>query len=405
MEILRRDRIKLVYVLSDSPIKPCGGLGERLRKLLPMIKEHCDVFIYCAGEGGVYEGIEVKAIDIECPDYGNPYPFFYTNFVLDNPPPFSPDVVIATDYGTIMAAKALASIHGAKLVTEFHLAYYSLKKAIKEHELVGEMKLDQAARLVYLIEQIGATSSDLVIGCSTNYVNDLPWETKRAVAIQNGIDAEKYKGEHKPFKFEGGKKRNLVFIGRMNTQKGIKYLFDYYAVHEGRRRYLARIPDSERLILPEDTALHFVGGPIGGDQWDSMLETVKNSDQKFHIPFVSGQEKIDLLKSADAIIFPSVHEPFGIVGLEAFAAGVPLITSMVDGIADYANESNSIKCELSSAGVRSAIDRLFSMPESERRAMIENGFETAERFNWKDIAEQFILELRSLTNGDDLRTS
>jgi 1,4-alpha-glucan branching enzyme len=114
---------------------------------------------------------------------------------------------------------------------------------------------------------------------------------------------------------------------------------------------------------------------------------------------VSGQEKIDLLKSADAIIFPSVHEPFGIVGLEAFAAGVPLITSMVDGIADYANESNSIKCELSSAGVRAAIDRLFSMPESERRAMIENGFKTAERFNWKDIAEQFILELRSLTNG------
>lgn len=389
--------MKIVYVLSDSPIKPCGGLGERLMKLVPYLEESgVEIFGYVAGKGGKLSKSEFKELHVECPDYGNTYPFFYTNFVLDNPPPFEPDVVIATDYGTVMAAKALAAKYKAKLVTEFHLAYYSLKNAIKEEELVGELKLDQAARLITLIEEIGATSSDLVVGCSNEYVKDLPWKAKKAVAIQNGIDTENYEKPHTPYQFKGGKKKNVVFIGRMNSQKGVKHLFDYYAVYEGGKRFMTAIPSQYRFTPPEDTAIHFVGGGIGGDQYDCLLETVKNNPQKFHIPFVMGQEKIDILKSADAIIFPSVHEPFGIVGLEAFAAGVPLITSRVNGIADYANDSNSIKCELSALSIRESIEKLFKMPEEEKQRMIQNGKETAKKFNWKDIASKMIEELKNI---------
>lgn len=389
--------MNIVYVLSDSPVKPCGGLGERLMKIIPHLeKEGVNIFGYVAGPGGVVSKSEFKELHVECPDYGNTYPFFYTNFVLDNPPPFKPDVVIATDYGTILAAKALAAKYNSKLVTEFHLAYYSLKKAINEEELKGEMKLDQAARLITLIEEIGATSSDLVIGCSKEYVKDLPWKAKKAVAIQNAIDLENYEKPHKKYEFKGGKKRNLVFIGRMNSQKGVKHLFDYYAVHEGGQRHMVAIPSEHRLQLPEDTALHFVGGGIGGDQYDCMLATVKDNPQKFHIPFVTGQDKIDILKSADAIIFPSVHEPFGIVGLEAFAAGVPLITTRVNGIADYADDTNSIKCDLSAKSIRECIDRLFAMSDNDRSAMIEVGKETAKRFRWDSIAKQMTKQLKEL---------
>lgn len=389
--------LNVVYVLSDSPIKPCGGLGERVSKLVPILEKEMNLYIYCCGQGGKISNTECLSLDIEVPNYGNPYPLFYANFVMDNLPPIKPDIVIATDYGTILAAKALAKIYNAKLVTEFHLAYYSLKKVINEHELVGDMKLDQAAKMVELIEKSGAISSDLVIGCSQSYVDDLPWKAKKAVAIQNGIDIEKYEIESKPYKFKGGKKKNIVFIGRMNTQKGVKHLFDYYGlVDKDKRVGLVAVPDEYRLRLPEDTALHFVGGPIGGDQYDALMATVQNSDTKFHIPFVTGQEKIDILKSADAILFPSIHEPFGIVGLEAFASGVPLITTRVDGIADYANNSNSILCSPSSKSIREAIDTLFSMKQEDKEKMINNAKETAKNFNWQEIANKMVKELKNL---------
>jgi glycosyltransferase involved in cell wall biosynthesis len=389
-------KLNVIYVMADSVVKPCGGLGERLSKLIPFLEKEMNLHIYCPGEGGRFSNTDCTSLHMEIPQYGNPYPMFYTNFILDNPPPFKPDIVVCTDYGTVLPAKMLAKFYNAKLVTEFHLAYYSLRKILKEEELVGGMMLDQAAKMVELFEKIGVESSDLVVGCSKAYVKDLPWGTKKAVAIQNGIDIEKYEVSHEPYKFAGGKKRNIVFIGRMNTQKGLKYLLDYYGIIHDYTRTLVAIPDSERLILPEDTALHFVGGPIGGDQFDALTLTTKHSDSKFHIPFVSGQEKISILKSADAILFPSVHEPFGIVGLEAFAAGVPLITTRVDGIADYADDTNSIKCELSAKSIRESIDKLFAMSDEERKKMIENGRVTTKKFNWGDIADFMISEFKIL---------
>jgi glycosyltransferase involved in cell wall biosynthesis len=392
--------MKIVYLLSDSPIKPCGGLGERMIKLIPFLeKSGIELFIYCAGQGGTFGKTKCLSLEVECPQYGNPYPMMYQNFVLDHLPPWKPDVVIATDHGTVPAAKTLATIYKSKLVTEFHLAYFALKRCLTEAELVGPLKLDQAARLVEIIEKIAVDSSDLIVGCSEYYLKALPWKAKRAVAIQNGIDAEKYQGTFEPWKFEGGFKKNLVFIGRMNTQKGLKHLMDVYGFVDNQGRTLLHLPKEMRLDLPEDTALHFVGGPVGGDQFDALLETVRNNPQKFHIPFVHGDEKIRLLKSADAILFPSVHEPFGIVGLEAMAAGVPLITTMVDGIADYANETNAIKCETSASSIREAIDRLFAMSQDDKNKMLEEAKKTAFEFTWQRVADIMIEELHLLLDN------
>lgn len=383
--------MKVCYVVSDSPIKPCGGLGERIKKLIPRLEAlGVEFYIFCIGEGGVLSKTPVHSLDIECPDFGNPYPMMYAHNVLDNlPANFKPDVVVAADWPTFLAAKTLAKIYDAKLVTEFHLAYYSLKKIINEKELEGPLKLHEAAKLISMVEERAIKTSDLVVGCSSVYVNDLPWKAKKTAVIANGIDTKEYEGDFEPYKFEGGFKKNIVFIGRISTQKGVRFLFDYYAQYskEQNQRLLFRVPDEHRLKLPEDTALHFVGGPVGSDQYDSLLETVKYNPQKFHIPFATGAEKVRILKSADAIVFPSSHEPFGIVGLEAFAAGVPLITTRVDGISDYADDTNSIKCETNAASIRQAIDRLWSMPKEEVDAMLAAARETAKHFNW-DIAAQ-----------------
>ena len=49
---------------------------------------------------------------------------------------------------------------------------------------------------------------------------------------------------------------------------------------------------------------------------------------------------VDAFHGADVFCLPSVHEPFGIVVLEAWAAGIPVVASRVGGIPGFVREGN-----------------------------------------------------------------
>lgn len=379
--------MQVAFVLTDSPIAPCGGLGVRFAKLLPFLEKEFDCLVYCNGKGGTLGTTQCIPLNSGQVIHGCSPSMMWTDQILACYQGHAkPDIVVCADYSSIMPAKALATVTGAKFVVEFDLAYFSFMKTLNQDELTPELR--NFGALMLSIERLGAESADLVIGCSEFYRKELPWPVKRSVAIPNGINYEEWTGPFKPYKFQGDFKKNLVFIGRMNSQKGIKALTDY------QMRGGQLVPSEEMLRLPSDTALHFVGGPIAGDQYKAVLETVKFNRQKFHIPFISGQDKINLLRSCDGVIFPSKHEPFGIVGLEAMAAGVPLITTAVGGISDYAKPGiNCLHCELTPASIEHEIQRLNALwgPYNSMEAK-----ETAKKFSWSAAAEKFIQEVKAL---------
>lgn len=54
----------------------------------------------------------------------------------------------------------------------------------------------------------------------------------------------------------------------------------------------------------------------------------------------------EILKSSDVFVFPSLHEGLAIAGLEAMAAGVPVVASNRRGVSDYCiDEKTSLLCE------------------------------------------------------------
>jgi glycosyltransferase involved in cell wall biosynthesis len=364
-------RRKILFLLADSITKPAGGLGERFRNLLPLIVKKHDCAVFCVGDGGEFPDIPVRGVDELRPPYRSGQAFQaivsgYINEFIDET--FVPDVVVATDHGFILPAYAIARYRKSKLVVDFNLALFSFQKQYNQDELRPELRA--YSDYINEAEKFGIVSASQVVLCSNYYKAELPIKPQNdALVIPNGIDVEPWLKPSPPFLFPGGFEKNLVYIGRMNTQKGVEFLFD--------------------LELPPDTALHFVGSPVASNRFDDMLKAVESKSNFFYLGSKFGDEKISLIKSAEAILFPTIHEPFGIVFLEALISKTPLITTMEGEMQTALTENECIKCGQSTQSIRESIDRLFAMSVEQKREMTERGFAVARSYSWESAAQMF----------------
>ena len=106
------------------------------------------------------------------------------------------------------------------------------------------------------------------------------------------------------------------------------------------------------------------------------------------------EELLQALKVADCFILPSHHEPFGIVALEALDARVPLIAANVGGLKDFlVNGENALLFEDNNLEELSfAYDKIDSM----RETLIENGYQTSVKYNWKSLSERLTAIYREI---------
>ena len=96
-----------------------------------------------------------------------------------------------------------------------------------------------------------------------------------------------------------------------------------------------------------------------------------------------------LFKVADCAVFPSLYEPFGIVALEAMAAGTPVVVSDVGGLAEvvdlhvtgikvYPNDPSSLAW---------GILHTLSHPEWSRQRAANANRVVRSEYNWAHIAD------------------
>jgi glycosyltransferase-like protein len=96
-----------------------------------------------------------------------------------------------------------------------------------------------------------------------------------------------------------------------------------------------------------------------------------------------------LFRLADAFVFPSLKEGFGLVVLEAMACGTPVVTSWQRPFTDYLRENEAVWCDpLSPANIAGAMISALA-PESSGR-LAQNGLAAAQRHDWRRAAEAHI---------------
>jgi len=142
-----------------------------------------------------------------------------------------------------------------------------------------------------------------VSDAAASYIQTLTKE--KIIIIPNGIDLKKYS-----FNSKNRNNSDILFIGRLEKRKGIKYLIYAYELLK------TKVPNT-RLIIAGD-------GPDKAKLQDLVFEN--NIDDVKFLGQITEKEKLKLLKESSIFCSPALYgESFGIVLLEAMASGIPTI--------------------------------------------------------------------------------
>lgn len=102
----------------------------------------------------------------------------------------------------------------------------------------------------------------------------------------------------------------------------------------------------ESLKLLDDKNVSFQAVLIGdGMDFDLIKQKAASLGLNGKVIFtglLQGEELVNTMSSGDFLVLSSNYETQGVVLLEAFACGIPVVSTNVGGIPEIANESNSI---------------------------------------------------------------
>lgn len=233
-------------------------------------------------------------------------------------------------------------------------------------------------------EWYGGLISDRVTTVSNSMKNELSWLYKIPVEkidiIPNAIDPRKHQVWVNPGKIKEKHgvhplAPTVLFIGRVDNQKGPDLLVE-------------AIPK----VLSNRWDAKFIFAGDGGMR--SYLERRANELGVGHatrfLGWVPYWQYIELLSSADIVCLPSRNEPFGIVLLEAWATGRPVVATDIGGLGEnIENFVDGIKVYPNPDSVAWGINYLLNNPDDMKK-VAAGGRKKVDQFSWGNALNKLL---------------
>jgi UDP-glucose:(heptosyl)LPS alpha-1,3-glucosyltransferase len=200
----------------------------------------------------------------------------------------------------------------------------------------------------------------------------------KIITIPNGVDLERYSLQRLESKEPASLR--LIFIGHEFERKGLRYVIEA----------LAKLPPSVHLSVAggaaEDIASH------------SRLAASFQVAERVH--FLGRRKDIPaLLAGSDVLLLPSSFESWGLVVLEAMAAGVPVLCTAVGCAEEVIKDGqNGFIIQRSSADIATKIKICMADPKI-LSDMRRGARETAQHYSWDAIAEKYLELARDIVAG------
>jgi UDP-glucose:(heptosyl)LPS alpha-1,3-glucosyltransferase len=199
----------------------------------------------------------------------------------------------------------------------------------------------------------------------------------RIRVIPNGVDTEAFS----PPESRAVARAAVAGLTGELPEDAVALLF---AGYEFERKGLATV--LEAMAASRDERLHlWVAGSADAAPYERLA---KRSGIAGRVRFLGHQPELaPLFEAADAFVFPTTYEPFGLVLIEALACGTPVITSRLAGMAGWMQdgvEGLLLERPQDSAELTEALRRFVSQRDDWPR-MQASARSLAEGFSWDDI--------------------
>jgi glycosyltransferase involved in cell wall biosynthesis len=240
-------------------------------------------------------------------------------------------------------------------------------------------------RMVYgrLIVPWLAGRQDEIIAISRNTGADIAeffrLPPERVRVIYNGV-------EHSRF-FPVPREKAKATIARLHNLSRPFFLYVARLEHPGKNHLrLITAFNQFKAATKSDWQLALAGSAWHGSEVirTAMAQSPFSQDIR-HLGFIADADLPDLYRAADAFVFPSLYEGFGLPVLEAMACGCPVLSSTRGSLGEVlADAAETVKPE-DIADLQRQLTRLASDVELRERLRAA-GLKRAQHFDWQKTA-------------------
>ncbi len=387
--------LKVLHLTWEFPPRKIGGLAAHVHDLSQaLVKLGHKISVITADFPGTKETEAVGGVNVYRYDsYSYPGPDFITWAILMQQTMQEKaaelinelhasgqqvNLIHAHDWLSGLAAIELKHGYRLPLVTTIHSTELGRRNGLH----------DDGQRMIHAIEKRLSFESWRIIACSRYMADQIKFEYAisgdKIDVIPNGVYTKKFKNVNEPAtidlafrrKFATDKEKIVLYVGRMVPEKGVNILVGSIP------QVLASIPNAKLVA---------VGDGYYRSEYMSVAHGLGVAHKCYFTGFLEKDSDVrKVFTFADVCVFPSLYEPFGIVVLEAMAAGTPVIVSDIGGLSEIIEHGNTgLKVPVNdSDALARAIVSLLRDPGLAGR-LATHALEAVEKiYHWQKIAEQ-----------------
>ena len=205
---------------------------------------------------------------------------------------------------------------------------------------------------------------------------------KKVIYLENGVNMEYFaSGNAENFRanYSIGNEKIILNVASFNPQKNQSALIDSFEL------VLKKHPDCKLVLI----------GTIYDEEYYNILleKAEKLKESVIIIPNLDfdSETLVNAYAACDLFVLPSLYEPFGIVVLEAWAAGKPVICSGVGGLKAFVHDNeNGLIFDVNSKD--DIADKILKLLDDKTLSakLAKAGNKTAEEHSWQNITAKLI---------------
>jgi len=229
-----------------------------------------------------------------------------------------------------------------------------------------------ASQAIYKANKIIVPSETIKQTLSRYY----PQAQKKVVVIKEGIDR----------KFQKLKTKNqktitytlhptpytLLYVGSLYPHKNLELVF----------QALKQLPEVKLNIVSARSAFR--------DKLEHQTQASNLKHQISFLGYILDKELIKLYHSSLALVQPSLSEGFGLTGVEAMAAGCPVLASDIPVFKEIYGQAAIYFDPKSTESLIKAIEQLRQLSNLERNKLIKKGREQTKQYSWDEMVKETI---------------